>query len=82
MDVSATTHRSTVRTIVLSTAALALALFASAGLGVSALWVAPLVAVAAYFAKLVIDQTFPDGQMVAELAIAKSIPAAQTDTFI
>ena len=82
MNVCATTRRSTVRTIVLSTAALALALFASAGLSFSALWVAPLVAVAAYFAKLVIDQTFPDGQMVAELAIPGSMPAAQTGIFI
>ncbi len=82
MIVSATTHRSTVRTTVLSTAALTLALFASAGLSVSALWVAPLVAVAAVFTKLVIDQTFPHGQMAAELAIAGPTPAAHSDVFI
>ncbi|NNF56087.1 MAG: hypothetical protein HKN03_16795 [Acidimicrobiales bacterium] len=82
MNVNPTTHPSTVRTIILSTAALALALSASAGLSISALWVAPLIAVAASFTKLVIDQSLPDHQVVASVATPMSTGATQTDIFI
>lgn len=81
MNLSTNTHQS-VRTVVLSTAVLALALVASGGLSVSALWVVPLLAVAAYFTKLVISQTFPGHEIATELAIPTSMRAAPTDIFI
>ncbi len=81
MNVITNTHLSTVRTIILTSTVLALALAGSGGLGVSALWAAPLLAVAACVTKLVIESTLPD-HVANERPIELSLVGARTDAFV